>query len=315
MFTSRFGAFNGDSWEQLCQQVFKRKYAAEDYQQCNASPGDFGIEGFTLATGLAFQCYCPNKHYCRAELYEKQRDKITHDLGKLKTYQADILKRIGSTKLRKWLFVTPEVDKNALLAHAREKEEEVKAWGLPFIDDNFRVLLHDGDNYLIEINEIRAASGEAIVIPTQDHVASTGPAALTQLTDSGEVYDKNVHRKTRARLRAREGLPGYEDKVARLHKLTLEEFLATDGVLREIEAAQPAVHRRLVLLIQEFEKWVEVRSCTWTGQPEQLTEEVRQGLADRIGKELSQQFNPTYAAKIARHMVARWLAVCELDYD
>lgn len=315
MFTSRFGAFNGDSWEHLCQQVFKRKYALEDYQQCNASPGDFGIEGFTLESGLAFQCYCPNKHYSRSELYEKQRDKITQDLGKLRSYRDEIVKRIGGTMLRKWVFVTPEVDKNALLAHAREKEEEVKGWGLPFIHSDFRVLLHDGDNYLVEINEIRAASGDGILVPTQGVFSAAEATALAQLTRSDEEYEKNVLRKTRSRLKAREGLPGYEEKVLRLHRLTVEEFLATDGMLREVEAAQPLVHQRLVALIREFERHVEVKSCTWNGPPEQLTEEVRLGLETRIEKELSREFSPTYAARIARHMVARWLAVCELDYD
>lgn len=80
MFNTKFGPFNGSTWEGLCQQVFKRKYQAECYQQMPASPGDYGIEGYTSDTGWAFQCYCPEKHYERTELYDKQRDKITTDL-------------------------------------------------------------------------------------------------------------------------------------------------------------------------------------------------------------------------------------------
>jgi hypothetical protein len=53
MFTTKFGTFNGSTWEALCQQVFKKKYQAEDYQPMPASPGDFGLEGFTLKTDLA----------------------------------------------------------------------------------------------------------------------------------------------------------------------------------------------------------------------------------------------------------------------
>ena len=99
MFTTKFGPFNGSTWEGLCQQVFKRKYQAECYQQMPASPGDFGIEGYTSVTGWAFQCYCPEKHYERTELYENQRDKITVDLRKLKDNVTDLQARLGSTKI------------------------------------------------------------------------------------------------------------------------------------------------------------------------------------------------------------------------
>ena len=104
MFNSRFGPFDGSSWEALCQKIFKRKYHEDDYQPIPASPGDFGLEGFTLKTGWGFQCYCPDKHYERSELYEKQRDKITADLGKLKTYQTELLARTGCTQLTHWDF-------------------------------------------------------------------------------------------------------------------------------------------------------------------------------------------------------------------
>lgn len=90
MFNTKFGSFNGSTWEDLCQLVFKRKYDAVGYQQMKASPGNFGIEGFTIGTGLAFQCYCPDKHYERAELYENIRDKITQDLECGKMGQARI---------------------------------------------------------------------------------------------------------------------------------------------------------------------------------------------------------------------------------
>ena len=124
MFTTKFGPFNGSPWARLCQLVFKRKYQAECYQQMQASPGDYGIEGYTV-TGMAFQCYCPEKHYDRTELYEKQRDKITADLRKLKDYHSELQSRLGSTKISRWVFVPPEIDRNALLQHAKAKEAEI----------------------------------------------------------------------------------------------------------------------------------------------------------------------------------------------
>jgi len=308
MFNSKFGALNGSTWEAMCQQVFKRKYQPEDYQPIPASPGDFGLEGFTLKTGWGFQCYCPDKHYDRGELYEKQRDKITEDLEKLRTYKDELIRRLGSTKLNHWVFVTPEIDKNALLAHARTKEELVRTWGLSFIADDFTVLLYDGDNYLIEINEIRSAAGEALIF-------DDAPPALAQLSGPPEEYEGNIRRKSQKRLADAQGSGGYDNRVQSLHQMTLENFLAADGFFRRIEASAPIVYARLVRLINEFENYVAEMSTTWMGSPEALTAQVRDSLEQRILKDLAPQFDATNASKVARLMVARWLAICELDYE
>lgn len=308
MFRSRFGPFNGSSWEGLCQQIFKRKYHDENYQPMPASPGDFGIEGFTLKTGWAFQCYCPDKHYERGELYSKQRDKITEDLGKLKTYQAELKKRLGETKLSCWIFVTPEFDKNNLIAHARSKESLVRSWGLPFIADDFCVLIYDGDNYIVEINEIRSAVGQALVF---DEAAPE----LAELNGTQEEYEKNVRRKSELRLSEKQDSANYHIHVQALHQRTLEQFLSADGYFRKVESSAPVIYVRLVRLINEFENYVVETSATWSGSPEALTEKVRSELERRVVSDLGPEFDETSASKVARLMVARWLAICELDYD
>ena len=307
MLTTRFGAFDGKSWEALLQQVFKRKYHSDGYQMMPASPGDFGLEGFIAATGEGFQCYCPEKHYSKEELYEYQRDKITQDLGKLKAYRVEITRRLGETKLHRWIFVTPEIDKNKLLAHARIKEKEVRGWSLPFIADDFTVLLRDGDDYLIEINELRREAGDALSLDFDVVV-------LPDLDESPEIYEENIRRKCESRLAPKTSSPNYEVMLRRLRQQTLESFLEGDGYLRRIERGAPTVHLRLVALINEFEKHVVEVAATWTGSPEELTSELREGLEEMIVRDLAPSFNRTNASRIARCMIARWLAICELDY-
>ncbi|BBQ29927.1 hypothetical protein WP2W18E01_15090 [Aeromonas caviae] len=307
MFTTKFGPFNGSTWEGLCQQVFKRKYQAECYQQMPASPGDFGIEGYTSVTGWAFQCYCPEKHYERTELYENQRDKITVDLRKLKDNVTDLQARLGSTKICRWVFVTPEVDRNALLKHAKSKEAEVRGWNLPILSDDFMVLLHDGDHYLVEINEVRAAAGEALVF---DEAAP----ALTALTGEQEQYEQNVYRKSEHRLEEKAQKPDFQARVQQLRQRTIEQFLEADGFFRRIASASPITYVKLIRLINEYEQYVIETSATWSGTAEELTVQVRDGLAKLVSEDLAPEFDKTNAMKVARYMTARWLAVCELDY-
>lgn len=307
MLKTKFGAFDGNSWEALCQQVFKKKHANDGYQHIPASPGDFGLEGFCTATGVCFQCYCPNAHYTRKELYGNQRDKITADLGKLKTYQAEIGKIIGGTKLTSWRFVTPEIGHNDLLSHARKKEEEVRAWGLPILALDFSIHLHDGDYYVLEINEILSSIGQGLDF-------DSGPAALPDLVESSEVYEENVLRKCRARLAAKNGSPKHAALVTQLHQYTLKNFLASDGYMREIEKSAPVLFYKLVRLINAFEHYVQEKALTWSGSPEDLTNTLRQDLEKRLTN-LGPDVTDATAATVARHMIARWLAICALDYD
>jgi len=188
MIQTKYGPFDGDSWESLCQLVFKSKYKDNQYQEMVASPGDFGIEGFTKLDGIAFQCYCPDNHYTQQELYQKQRDKITKDLGKLRTYEAEIARRLGTTTLKEWIFVTPQISDNNLLKHAQTKQEEVVGWGL-IIHSDFKVIVQDADFFAKEINDIQTARGNKITLfSALDLANSTEDEDLT-------TYEENISKK------------------------------------------------------------------------------------------------------------------------
>lgn len=308
MFNTPYGLFDGNSWERLCQQVFKKKFATDGYQHIPATPGDFGLEGFTTTTGWGFQCYCPNERYGDKELHDKQRDKITKDLKKLQTYEQDLKTLLGSTKLRRWYLVTPTIARNELVKHARTKEIEVRGWNLSILAPDFEVLVHDGENYAAEIQELQMAFGKALDFGGL-------PTVLPPLGSTPEVYENNIVRKTKARLNGRFAADKLAVKEAELNQRTLREFLEHDSHFKRINDQAPTIHSRLMRLINGYEAHVLETRATWEGSPQQLTDKIREGLAERISKELAPHIDETEAALIARLMVARWIAVCELDYE
>lgn len=307
MFQTAYGAFDGNSWERLCQLVFKRKFTEEGYTHIPATPGDYGLEGFTKTTGWGYQCYCPEKVYPPKDLYERQRDKITTDLKKLQSNEVDLEKVLGATKLRRWHLVTPIIAHNDLIKHAQTKEAEVRGWNLSILAPDFQVLVHDADHYATEIQEMKLVVGQALDF-------GGVPTVLPELTDDSEMYEKNVMRKTRKRL-ASSPADKLEGKVARLYTKTLREFLDHGPHLKRINDTAPTVHSRLARLINGYEADIGETCDTWVGTPQELTEKIRDGLTERIIKELAPAIDLTGAAQIARLIVARWIAVCEVDYD
>ncbi|WP_151831424.1 hypothetical protein [Acinetobacter junii] len=306
MLITKYGGFDGNTWEDLCQIIFKRKYANEQYQKMPASPGDFGLEGYTT-TGKAFQCYCPSTHYEKNELFTKQRDKITKDLSKLKDYEKQLKERLGDTKLSAWIFVTPEIDKNELLKHARKKEEEVKKWGLSIINDDFKVLLYDADDFAIEIREYQQVMGEPIFF--------NDISPLSPVEDKKETYEKNIDRKNRIRLNNIDDQDIFNKRLSRLNTITTQSFLTCDPYLKKIENTSPNLYMKILRLVGEFEHTVIEQSTTWYGTAEGLIEKLKSLLVERIIKDLHPSFDSTTADEIARRMIARWIAICELDYD
>ncbi|TLP59015.1 MULTISPECIES: hypothetical protein [Pseudomonas] len=315
MHLTKHGLFDGNSWENLFQNIFKTKHAEDDYQEMPASPGDYGIEGFVGRTGVAFQCYCPKKLYDPITLYGKQRDKITEDIAKLQKYETQIKKRIGNSLIRRWIFITPEIDKNKLLAHAQEKAEEAKAWKLSILSPDFGILLHDGDFYRKEIQEQKSLQGEAFYI---EGTSLTLPDLTGDLTE----YEEHILRKSKIRVAASQGLTcvdrleqRHAAKVERIYTSTLNNFLSFSQFRAELDTISPLLFHKVDRILGTFEGEVYEWSDTLRATPDELTEKIKSDLKNRLENELKSHVDYILTTRIVNHAVANWLGLCQLDYE
>lgn len=307
MFRTKYGPFNGDTWEDLCQQIFKKKYGPDGYQEMRASPGDFGIEGFTKTTGVAFQCYCPDNNYTQDELYEKQRDKITKDLKKLRTYESELKSRLGDIKIKEWVFVTPEVNHNKLLEHAQTKQDEVKRWGLSIISDELIILIKDADYFATEINNFQVINGERLVFDDEVQTLSSHNES-----DDLSEYEENINRKNKKR--CNHNSSGDHEKLRKINIITSKNWLEGEGLVRKIETTAPSIYHHLVRVINQYEDEVSEVSATWSGTADELTEKIKESLYQRLREEVP-DMSATDQRKLSNHMIAKWIALCPLDFE
>ena len=306
MIQTDYGIFNGRSWEDLFQKVFKLKYGDQNYQEMPASPGDYGIEGFILNLGIAFQCYCPDRQYSASELYEKQRDKITKDLGKLKTYQNAIASRLGQKKISECVFVTPDITHNDLVKHARAKEIEVRNWNLPILTNDFRVVLKDADYFVEEIRRIYASTGTKLTF--LDAKPFHNVCEKEDLTE----YELNISRKNQKRCMSKGELQIKQHQ--KLNDITLRKFFEGESLFKKIEKEAAEIYFQILRVINQYEDEVDELSVTWQGNPEELIQKVRSELAHRMKESIS-LLGETDIYKIADHMTAKWLALCPLSIE
>lgn len=306
MIQTKYGTFNGDGWEDICQLVFKYKYGAENYQEMPASPGDFGIEGVIKNLGVAFQCYCPDHHYTQDVLYEKQRDKITKDLGKLKKYQLDIAARIGSVKIKEWVFLTPTITDNKLLKHAQSKELDVRGWGLKILTPDFKVVLKDADFFALEINAVQLMRGEKLMF-----LSSLEQAEIEGSQDNTE-YEDNISRKNASRCTFDGELNVV--KHAKLNRVTVKKWVEGDSLLKRIEKDASDVYFQIMRVVNQYEAEVDELCITWQGEAEELVSKVKGELGGRISEALP-SLGEAERYAIADQMTSKWLALCPLEIE
>jgi hypothetical protein len=158
------------AWEQLCLSLLAVRYGDGLQRVPAARRGDLGIEAF-CSDGAAFQCYAPLEPLTPNERYRKHRGKLTQDVGKLTTNEAELNTLLEPVVLSRYVFMVPEWDDRRLLEHAQAKAAELRASGLAFLTTDFRIVIHTADDYPLE----RAALTSAGVMEVGIDVSTPVP--------------------------------------------------------------------------------------------------------------------------------------------
>ena len=139
-----------------------------NYQEVPAKHvGDFGIEGYST-DGCVFQCYATEEPRSTQERYEAQRNKITTDIGKFIKNKPELSKLFGTTQIKRWILIVPLYDSATLVQHASKKSEEVLRASLPYIANDFKVIIQTDSCFAKEKNELANAGSFDIDIRNTD---------------------------------------------------------------------------------------------------------------------------------------------------
>lgn len=308
MYSTKHGAFNGDSWEDIMQICFRLKYETEHYTEIPASSGDCGIEGFTRS-GKVFQCYCPDNNLPSSDLYEKQRDKITKDLKKLSTYQSKLGQFFNGTKINEWIFVTPDYRTNDLVIHCNSKTQEVIDCNLPFIDPtNFQVIVHTIDNFARELPIALSTNGQKLIIEPGQNMATN----VTQWKEQQISLVDNAIRKHTKRFES--GTNSIDSKVNKLTEATIKSYFDRESILGRWRNLNPQDYERYLVLISQTESEVEEQCMFPTADNDARYMGFRALVKEKLQSNF-QSLDETTITILTHGAVADWLLRCPLDFE
>lgn len=306
-------SLNGDAWESLCDSCYRERFQNQNYIKIPAKhQGDTGIEGFTLS-GIAYQCYCPEKSYTDDELYEHLRDKVTKDIGKfIDKDNAKRLKNLGVPVIREWHFVTPEYKDKRILEHLEQKRKEVVSAykkdpeTFSYIDPNIRLVPKIAEDFKVEL--VRLIRNPLVDIKLNTAVKSVGSIDWT--TCSTEKIN-NIKRKVQAIMKVDEDDPVFKEMVS----YWADAYLKGIEIMNKLQESCGVIYEDLFELEQQYKRDVSMRSKM---NPDHSVNyeffmKILQTFEDTIRKQF-ECFSETSILELKTDLVSGWLADCSLQF-
>jgi hypothetical protein len=293
----------GDDWEDWANRLLSHHFGPTDYQRVPAKDrGDAGIEGFSVSQREAFQCYGCEEPISVEERYKKQQVKMTTDIRKFIDNKDTLLRLLRPLKMKRWVFFVPVFDSKEIVAHAAKKTQEVIEATLPYVDDDFRVVVTQESSFSVARDQLLGATAQGLKLPTIP-VTAEAVAAWSQTNDSllGVLKSKLAK------------LPTLHTQVQRDEFAinVLKWYLRGQALLERLRD-YPQIYEKVIETKSHREEYLSVGSLHGSASNVvfQETLEAFQETLQREAKELH-----TFCAEhLAAEAVADWLMRCPLQF-
>ena len=294
------GQMNGLEWQEYCQKLIRLRHS--DYQKMPSRfGGDLGVEGFTRS-GILFQCYCPDDNPGQAELFEKQKTKISKDIKKLIKNVAKI-SQSGASVIAEWHFFTPDYDHRGLLSHCVIKEMEVKKHNFKEIDANFKILLQTEADYLKEIGILRGAGLQKIQSTSPDDVDKELKIFLKKQNKIVSTVEAKLAK-----------LPIDSNFRGKLLTDLLKGYIIGKNELDLLNQTAPTVYEAICKLKTAMESQLGIRSLTSLNQKGEALHQILTEYESTLSSDFSSTLSKGLIARLSMEAISDWLGRCPLDF-
>jgi hypothetical protein len=301
--TTNVARLSGDEWEDWANRLLSCHYGPTDYQRIPAKDrGDAGIEGFCLSLRDAFQCYGCEEPVSVEERYKKQRNKMTADIQKFIHNKSTLKLLFGTLKMKRWVLFVPYFDSKEIVLHAAKKTQEVVNAGLPYVDDDFRVVVCQETDFAVARDQLINATSQGLKFKTSP-VSAEAVTAWTQSNDGllGVLTSKLEKLPT---LHTQAQLDAFVIKV-------LQWYLSGQELLDRLRD-YPQVYEKVIETKSHREEFLSMGALHGSASNVVFLETLKdfQETLKREAKEL----HTFCAEQLAAEAVADWLIRCPLQF-
>jgi hypothetical protein len=295
--------WDGGEWQEHIARLLRARYSEPgSYQEMPSNDkGDLGLEGFSR-DGVCYQCYAAELPYTIRTLYEKQRAKITNDIGKFIANSRRLSVVFGTLKIKRWLLVVPSFRSTQLLEHCTKNKDKVIKAQLPYVDAVFDVGVITEAEFEIELHRLSSVG------LFQHDIIVTDPAStqIQSFSKSNIALLTSVSTKA-AKLPKLDTTQKVDDFTFRMVKY----YLKGESAVSSLRARDPDQYETLLRCKQSMEDLLVVQSMVRTGDANTLRNTFSE-FKTEVQKHVSVSLHT--ADLIAWGAVADWLLRCPLDF-
>lgn len=305
MIKGKYGIYDGNYWEEVCQQCMKIKYYKDGYQELPASQGDLGIEGFTR-TGVVIQCYCPDQDYDPRVMYEKQRDKVTTDLKKLIKNEKKLKEYLREIKIKEWIFLTPIIKQKELVKHCHDKEIEFQNLKNEHISSDIRILAYDEDFFKCELEQLMGSSNKLTLC------VDITEAEIQEWQSNNNILVERANRKNKNRININQ--PGVNKKINKLTDTTIHDFVEYERLLQNMKSLTPEKYEKFMKLVSVTERHIEDMCVSNENSNVTLLQNVTELLKKKIVENFK-DFSEDTCDRLTNGVIADWIFRCPIEFE
>lgn len=294
---------SGVEWQDWANRILSTHYGPMEYQQIpDSDSGDAGIEGFTRTEGHAYQAYGCQEPIGTRERYEKQRDKMTEDVGKFINNHSTLRGFFGAVKITRWALFVPYFNSKEIVSHAAKKTDEVRAAGLSYVASSFHVCVCQQSDFAAVDQQLINSKLRRIQIKADQPT----PKQIAQWEECNQGPLKTLREKL---LR----LPTLRDDAERdkFHSKILDWYLSGQEILDSLRA-YPETYAKLKSAKSHRESFLIAGMVSGSASHSRLTQsinELRAAFEEEVG-----ELHKFSAESLAYEAVADWLLRCPLDF-
>lgn len=299
-------AGDGNSWERHVILLLNQRHRHSHnlLKQIPAKhKGDLGLEAFSV-DGFGYQCYSATEPISDDLLYEKQRDKMTQDVGKFVRNETALLECLGSVQIARWVLVVPRYEDKRIVMHAKSKEEEVRAKSLRHASPDFTVHVQTRENFEIEEQELIAQG----LGPMDLNVDPVTVTIRENWTAGNDVLVRKLDHKL-----AKLGSVVSAKDRSELVQLMVTNFLRAENIATQMQHRFPTAHERYIDCKIAKEEELSMLSLLGNIDAQDGIRSAMQEFRDELRASI-----PSLPGPVQQHLasgaVSEWLQRCPLDF-
>jgi hypothetical protein len=290
------------AWERYFKDIVRKHYQPANYRDVpDEHCGDFGVECYTLC-GHVFQCYLPEQDTDLKKLLEAQKDKIRTDIRKFtSTNVTPLMKLFGDIKISRWILGT-SVNKSAeLTQYCAQKSLKARNLNVPYISDDFQILVHTEDDYPQEVLSLQQSAYQ-LNLNFED----------VSDTKASDWIDENLTFLKKLNFKISKIVPSEKEDSSR--SFLVQKYLQYQNLLDALRTDWGDIYEIVVKAVKNRQEYLEGRFLTCSSLlPADAIQLELEKLENDIKLEVK-TIRPKDLELIKWGVVSDWLIRCPLDF-